>query len=135
MNSLNKVKNDFADKFKSLNYITKNIYELKLKNEIDIKNKEINELKVKLSRYPFDLYEGEKIISIIVSSIDEDIISSIICKNIDKFSEIEERFYELYSEYKGDNYFMVNGNMIDKNKNLMENCIYNNYIVYFMRKK
>ena len=58
------------------------------------KDKEIRELKLKLSRYPFTLEEGEKLISIIFQSSDQSLHSSIICKNTDKFHKVEEIIYE-----------------------------------------
>ena len=42
------------------------------------KDKEIKDLKLKLSRYPFELIEGEKIISIILTSVDQKFCHSII---------------------------------------------------------
>ena len=44
------------------------------------KDKEIKELKLKLSRYPFELLEDEKLMSIILTSADEKINYSMICK-------------------------------------------------------
>ena len=61
----------------------------------------------------------------------ENIVFSIICKDSDKFSEIESQLYELYPEYGGDNNFMYNGIEINKNNNLFENGINNKSIVYF----
>ena len=94
-----------------------------LENEIEMKNKEINELKMKLARYPFVLFEKEKIITVIFSSMDEDIIFPFICKNTDFFSDIAKKFYEKFPEYRQDNIFMVNGNKIDEDKNLIQNKI------------
>ena len=88
-----------------------------------MKNKEINELKMKLARYPFVLFEREKIITVIFSSMDEDIIFPFICKNTDFFSDIAKKFYEKFPEYRQDNIFMVNGNKIDEDKNLIQNKI------------
>ena len=65
------------------------IYETILK-----KDKEIENLKLKLARFPFELNEGEKLMSVIFSSKEEDILYSIICKNTDKFSKIENIFLE-----------------------------------------
>ena len=42
---------------------------------------EIDDLKEKLSRYPFELKKDEKMISVIFTSDDKKIHSSVICKN------------------------------------------------------
>ena len=64
----------FLDKLdseiKTLNNTSANINELQLKNEIEIRNKKIKELKLKISRYPFKLDEGEEIITVIFSTMD-----------------------------------------------------------------
>ena len=49
---------------------------------------------------------------------------SVICKNTDKFSKVEDVIYEEYQELKkGNYYFIVNGEIADKNKTLKENKI------------
>ena len=55
---------------------------------------------------------------------------SLICKNTDIFNYIENRLYEDYKEYYNtENNFTVNGNKINKNKNLDENNIHNNDVI------
>ena len=55
---------------------------------------------------------------------------SIICKNTQKFIELEKKLYNDYPEYsKSDNYFIINGNRVDKTKSLDENKIRNNNII------
>ena len=49
---------------------------------------------------PFEIMKGEKIISIIFISIDQKILYSIICKNTDKFTRLENILYDKYPEYK-----------------------------------
>ena len=95
-------------------------------NEYCIK---LNELKEKLSKFPFELNDNEKMISIIFVSFDESIIDAIICKNTDKFSKIEKQLYQIYPEYEGKINFMNNGIYINKENNLEENKIYNNSII------
>ena len=119
---------------KTLHNTSNNINEFQMKNEIELKNKKIDELKLKLSRYPFVLDEKEEIIIVIFSPIDESIILSIYCKNTDKFIEIENKLYELYPEYRGDNTFMIDGREINKDNNLIQNGIRNNNIIYFKNK-
>ena len=90
------------------------------------KDKEIDELKLKLSRFPFELAQGEKLISIIFASTDKNVLYSIICKNTDKFGNIELQLYEAYPKYSESvNIFTLNGNKINRSKNLDENKIKN----------
>ena len=98
-------------------------------NDITIKDNEIKELKSKLSRYPFELSEKEKIICVIFMSIDETIIYSIICKNTDIFSDLEKKFYKIYPEYIGESAFTINGRTINKEISLEENNIHNNSLI------
>ena len=96
-------------------------------------NKKISELKEKLSRYPLDLSKGENLISVIFTSLDQNIYYSIICKNTEKFSKLEQKLYKKYPEYsKSDNYFLVNGNRINKYKTLNENKIKNSEIIILL---
>ena len=99
--------------------------------EIINKNKiEINELKAKLKRYPFELLDGEKMISIIFNSVKQDINYSVICKNTDLFVNIELKLYEEYPQYSEvENFFTTNGFRINKYKSLEVNKIKNNSII------
>jgi len=93
-------------------------------------NNEIDKLKEKLSRYPFELSKGEKLISVIFTSSDQNMLYSIICKNTQKFNELEKKLYKVYPEYsESNNYFMINGNRVKKTKSLDENKIKNNDII------
>ena len=99
---------------------------------LQIKDNIIKDLKLKISRYPFELKEKEKMISINFISEDEIIFHSIICKNVDKFNYIENILYEKYPEYKTkDNIFMINNRNICKDKTLIENNIYDNDLIIF----
>ena len=110
---------------KKLNQIISESKEQKNKNE-----KIIKEYELKISQFPFKFSPGEKIISIIFISFDQNIISSFICKNTDIFIFLENKFYEKYSEYKGlDNIFISNGRKINKDKSLDDNNIKNNDII------
>ena len=100
---------------------------VELIEKLEGKEKEIKEIK---SRFPFELSEGEKLISIIMVSTDQKIHHSFICKNTDKFTKIEHLLYEIYPEYlETDNYFILNGNKINKYKTLEENKIKNSDII------
>ena len=90
----------------------------------------IDDLKEKLSRYPFELKKDEKMISVIFTSDDQNIHFSVICKNTEKFIRLEEKLYNDYPEYsETNNYFVVNGNRIQKFKTLDENNIRNSDII------
>ena len=94
------------------------------------KEKLIKEYELKISQFPFEFSPGEKIMSIIFISSDQNMISSLICKNTDVFEFVEKKLYKQYSEYKGlDNIFILNGRKINKNKSLDENKIKNNDII------
>jgi hypothetical protein len=105
---------------------------IELFEEIRLKDKEIRALQEQKSRFPFELLEGEKIMSIIINSEDENIQYSIICKSKDIFNKIEEIFYEQYAEYRDTreaNLFTLNGKAINKYKSLEENKIENHSII------
>ena len=118
-----------------LNYfqnLSNNIYNNEFK-KIEIllneKNAEIAKLKL---RFPFELSEGEKLISITFISFDESIQYSIICKNTHKFREIENMFYDKYIEYKNtNNIFLIKGKNINPSKTLEENNIKNGDVISF----
>ena len=91
----------------------------KLINDINLKEKIIDEIKLNIPKET-----EEKKISIILNTFDQNICCSIICKSTDNFSIIENIFYDKYPDYKmNDNFFIVNGKIIDKMKNLDENNI------------
>ena len=99
-------------------------------NIINELNNEISKLKEKLSRYPFDLSIGEKLISVNFISLDQNMYYSLICKNKEKFIELEKKIYNEFPEYsKTNNYFMINGNRVNNEQTLDENKIRNNDII------
>ena len=101
-----------------------------LYKEIDKKDEEIKILTTNLSRFPFKLNEGEKLITVIFTTYDESLYYSIICKNTERFSTIENKLYDSYSEYYNpENDFIFNGRKINKVKTLEENGIKNNSII------
>ena len=65
-------------------------------NEIEIKKKELAIFK---SVIPFDLKEGEQILTVIFVSSDQKVHYSFICKNTEKFNNVENRLYEIYPQY------------------------------------
>ena len=105
---------------------------IELFEEIRLKDKEIRALQEQKSRFPFELLEGEKIMSIIINSEDENIQNSIICKSKDIFNKIEDIFYGKYPQYRNTkeaNFFILNGKKIDGYKTLEENKIENHSII------
>ena len=103
---------------------------IKLYDEISENQKEIKNLKAKLERFPFDLCENEKIMSVIISTEDKNTQYSVIGKNTDKFLRIEEKFYDAFPEFgKVENSFSINGNKINKYQTLEENGIKNSELI------
>ena len=96
-------------------------------------NELLEEIRIKdkiISNYPAQLSEGEKLISVIFVSSDQKLHYSVICKNTDKFSKIENMLYDEYPEYsESENHFIVNGNKVNKFKSLEFNKIKNNDII------
>ena len=121
LNKNNQLKIEYNNIKKKLN---------QMNSERQEKEKLIKEYELKISQFPFEFSPGEKIMSIIFMSFDQNIISSLICKNTDAFEFVENKLYEKYSQYKGlDNIFILNGRKINKNKSLDENKIKNNDII------
>ena len=77
------------------------------------------------------LSESQKLMTIIISTFDEGINYSFICKNTDNFKKIEEAFYNNYPEYINTrNIFTLNQREINVNKSIEENNIRNNDIIF-----
>ena len=95
--------------------------------ELKEKEKELKDIKSNLS---FELLPGEKLMNVIIISVDQKIHIPIICKNTDIFTRLENIIYENYPEYsESENFFMVNGSRINKYKSLEFNKIKNNDII------
>jgi len=76
---------------------------------------EIAILQKKLDRFPFTLEKNEKLISIIFSSISQNIHYSIVCKNTDDINKLERELYREYPQFsETDNYFICKGKVINK---------------------
>ena len=79
----------------------------------------------------------EKIMTVIFVSEDQKVHYALICKNTDKFKDIEEKLYKVYPDYsKTNNYFKANNLTITKSKDLDDNKIKNSDIItlYFDKK-
>ena len=95
-------------------------------------NERILELENELNKFKsYCLSQGEKLISIKFVSTDQIINNfTIIGKNTDRFSKLEEILYEKYPNYRsGDNYFIFNGNKVKRNMTLEENNIKDNDVL------
>ena len=100
---------------------------IELMKELKQKDNEIKEIK---ARYPFELLKGEEMLSVIFSTVSQQFNYSIICKNTDIFITIEEKLYKEYPDCaNSENYFMVNGNIINRFKSLKDNNIHNSDII------
>ena len=122
---LNTKTNELNNKITELNDKTNKLNELEImsKNELD-------NLKSKLKIYPFELKPGEKMMSIIIWSINQEVHCSFICKNTDLFVHIELKIYEKYPNYsENENYFTAHGIKINKYKTLEINKIKDSDII------
>ena len=103
---------------------------IELYKRIEELNKRIDELNKKIKRYPINLEENEKLMSVIFTSVDQKAHYSIICKNTDTINRLEEELYKEYPEYcLTENYFLCNGQVINKFKTFEVNHIKNGDII------
>jgi serine/threonine protein kinase len=126
----NKV-NELNEKNKEMEKIRNNVGDkdnvLKLMDKLLSREEEIREMK---SRYPFEILEGEKLISVIFMSYNQEIHYSVICKDSDKFTNVENLLYDEFPKYREtENYFVSEGNKINKYKTLKENSLKNGSII------
>ena len=126
-NDLEKIK-VLEEKLKEVNDILHDRIN-KANSIININQKTIEELKEKLSRFPFDILKGEKLMSIIVISSDKKIHRAIICKNTELFCDLERKIYQKNDKIDIGNYFTLNGKKIDETKSLDDNNIKDNDII------
>ena len=98
-----------------------------LLENMNVQNKVINALKNSIT---FELDKDEKLMCIIFISTDQKVHYPIICKNKQKFNEVENLLYDKFPEYKDtENFFYSSGNKIIKSKTLEENNIENGQII------
>jgi len=127
-NDLEKIK-ELEEKLKEVNDILHDRIN-KANSIININQKTIEELKEKLSRFPFEILKGEKLMSIIVISSDKKLHRTIICKNTELFCDLEKKIYQKNDKYIDiGNYFTLNGKKIDETKSLDDNNIKDNDII------
>ena len=97
-----------------------------LKELIQVKNKEINDLEMKLIDKGKNnrLVNYDDIFFIHFISKDEKINCGIKCLKTDTFAEVEKKFYEKYPEYREtNNQFLLRGKSILRDKKICENFI------------
>ena len=126
-NDLEKIK-ELEEKLKEVNDILHDRIN-KANSIININQKTIEELKEKLSRFPFEILKGEKLMSIIVISSDKKLHRTIICKNTELFCDLEKKIYQNNDKIDIGNYFTLNGKKIDETKSLDDNNIKDNDII------
>ena len=113
--------NNLKDKMKRQGVQNNTDEIVRLYKKIEGLNEKIDDLNAKLKRYPFILEEGEKIMSIIFTSVDQKINYSMICKNTDTIHKLEEQLYKEYPKLGGaEYYFICNGAKVKKFKTLEE---------------
>ena len=113
---------DLNKRIKELENISNN--KINTNNIIELENE------IKLFRTYYNLADNEKLISIKFISVNQDIDFTVIAKNTDVFSKIEKMLYDKYPKYlESENYFLVSGIKINKQKTLEQNKIKNNDIL------
>ena len=94
------------------------------------KEKENKELKLKLSRLPFTLESGEKLMTVNFISSEPKLYFSVICKNTDEFFKVEQQLYKSHPELsKNGVNFTLKGEQINRFKTLEKNDIKNNDVI------
>ena len=83
--------------------------------------KRIDDLNKKLSRYPFVLEEGEKILSVIFTSVSQKVNYSMVCKNTDSIYKLEGELYNTFPELaQTNNCFLCKGTVVNRFKKFEE---------------
>ena len=133
-----KQNNDLLLQLKNLNKETKNNLKnidnkidankiIELYEKLEMKEKEIKELKNKIEFNPINL---DNLMTVIFYSTDQQIHYSLICKKTDVFINLEKKLYEVYPKYKEcENYFLVSSKKVNRFKTLEENEIKNSEII------
>ena len=145
---LEKKNEEYKDKINKLEKYIKEL-ESKIKekdlliNEVNKKNENLNQKikeitndiiglknEINLFKLYYNFAEGEKLIKINFISSGQDIDYSMITKNTENFSKLEITLYQKYPRYlDSENYFIVNGNKINRNRTLEQNKIKNNDVI------
>ena len=113
--------NNLKDKMKSPSTQNNQDEIVRLYKKIEGLTEKIDELNTKLKRYPFILEEGEKIMTIVFTSVNQKLNYSMICKNTDTIHKLEEQLYKEYPKLgEAEYYFICNGAKVKKFKTLEE---------------
>ena len=121
----------FKEKDKIINNLQNQINQI---NQINISNNSSNnnyqvnkilELEDDIQKFKtYFLNPGDKLISLKFISTDQKINFSTFAKIDDAFRKIEDIVYKKYPEYtEYENFFLVNGKKVNRNKTLKENNI------------
>ena len=115
LNQENKKQNDYINQINNL------------KNQLKEKDKEINDLKNKISKGNIKQYVDYNDIMVVhFNSGDGKIDHGIKCLPTETFAEVEEKLYKIYDEYREtNNIFLAKGNVIKRFKKMSENNIQN----------
>ena len=136
---LNNIINNLKSQIKNQNNIqniNQNNNENYFNAEINKLYKEINNLNKKLKRYPINLEENEKLMSIIFTSVDQNTHYSLICKNTDTIHKLETELYKEYPDYtETENYFLCKGKIINKFHTFEMNNIKNGDVIILNQKE
>ena len=126
---------NFLNKF-GIKFNGKNIEQIvnKKEKEEPIGNKEEKkekEIIIKKQSFPNEIKDNEKLMCVCFTMEGEnEIHCPLICKNKQIFNELEETLYDKYPDCRQtENYFICNGNMINKDKTMEENNIQNGSII------
>ena len=130
-NKLNNELMNYKNIINNLNIIQQNNQEnIKMISNLNelilIKDKEINDLKIKLidSGNKNKIINNDDLIFVHFISIDEKINYSIKCLKSDTFADVEEKLYKKYEEYREtNNNFRSKGKLILRFKKISENNI------------
>ena len=94
------------------------------KSLLDMVNENKDAKDILKSILPFSIVKGEKLMTVVFTDGGQNFKRPIICKNTQKFNEVENLFNEIMPEYKEtENYFLAGGTIINKSKTLEENKI------------
>ena len=83
--------------------------------------KKIEGLNEQIKRYPFILEEGEKILSVIFTSVSQKVNYSMVCKNTDSIYKLEGELYKTFPELsETNNCFLCKGTVVNRFKKFEE---------------
>ena len=89
-----------------------------------LKENEINQMKLKLNNNKTNLFSLDDVIIINFVSTEHSINKGIKCLETDTFAEVEEKFYQIYDEFRNtNNALIINGRTILRFKSLKENNV------------